>query len=192
MSFLETPTFPDDVTFEFQGGPTFSTDIVVNAGGYESRNQNWSQARRKWTASHPPKNKADTDTLIAFFSAMVGRANGFRFKDWSDYSATASEGVFVLLTSTTFQMYKSYTTGALTHSRKITKPKSGIVVTGGTGASVDTTTGIVTVSSGTPTAWAGEFDTPARFDSDEMRMQAVSAKPPMYMWGDISITEIRL
>lgn len=192
MSFLETPRFPTDIAYAFEGGPAFSTDIVVNGGGYESRNANWAQARRKWSCSHVPKNQADTDTLKSFFVIAAGRANGFRFKDWADYSATSSEGVFTLLTATTFQMYKRYTSGASTHDRKITKPIATVTVTGGTVSSIDYTTGIVTMTSGTPTAWSGEFDTPARFDADEMRLRMIEARPFMFAWGDISITEIRV
>lgn len=191
MAFLETPRFPDGIAMDFGGGPRFSTDIIVNAGSYESRNRNWSQARGKWTCSQAPKTRDITDTFVAFFRNSAGRANGFRFKDWSDFSATAAEGVFTLLTSTTFQMYKRYATGSTTHDRIITKPVSTVTVTGGTGVSVDYTTGIVTVSSGTPTAWAGDFDVPARFDTDEMSMRLVEAYPQMYAWGEISIVEIR-
>ena len=192
MAFLETPAFPSDIAYDFQGGPAFSTDIVVNAGGYESRNKNWSQARREWQCSHQPKLKADTDALVAFFNVAGGRADGFRFRDWSDFTATGAEGVFVLLTATTFQMYKAYTVGATTHLRKIQKPVAGVVVTGGTAPVVATATGIVTVSSGTPTSWVGEFDVPARFDADRMVLQVVETQPRRFSWGSVSITEIRL
>jgi hypothetical protein len=162
--FLETPRFPDDVTYEFEGGPAFSTEVVINAGGYESRNQNWAQARRSWRCNHAPKDRALTDVLTAFFA----------------------------INATTYQMYKRYGAGAFSHDRKIVKPVSGtITVTGGSGVSINHATGIVTVASGAPTAWAGEFDTPARFDSDEMRLQVVQTSPRRYVWGDISLTEIR-
>jgi uncharacterized protein (TIGR02217 family) len=87
---------------------------------------------------------------------------------------------------------EDYGAGAFSHDRKIVKPVSGtITVTGGSGVSIDHATGIVTVASGAPTAWTGEFDTPARFDSDEMRLQVVQTSPRRYVWGDISLTEIR-
>jgi uncharacterized protein (TIGR02217 family) len=191
--FLETPRLPDDVTYEFEGGPTFSTEVVINAGGYESRNQNWAQARRSWRCNYAPKSRALTDVLTGFFHVANGKAHGFRFRDWTDYEATASQGVFVAINATTYQMFKRYSAGSNSHDRKIVKPVSGtITVTGGSGVSINHTTGIITVSSGTPTAWAGEFDTPARFDSDEMRLQVVQASPRLFVWGDISLTEIRL
>jgi uncharacterized protein (TIGR02217 family) len=190
--FLETPRFPDDVTYEFEGGPAFSTEVVINAGGYESRNQNWAQARRSWRCNHAPKDRALTDVLTAFFHVTNGKAHGFRFRDWTDYEATASQGVFVAINATTYQMHKRYGAGAFSHDRKIVKPVLGtITVTGGSGVSINHATGIVTVASGAPTAWAGEFDTPARFDSDEMRLQVVQTSPRRYVWGDISLTEIR-
>lgn len=191
--FIESPRFPDDVGYQFEGGPAFSTDIVINGGGFESRNQNWAQARRNWRCNHVPKDRTLTDVLIAFFNVAAGKANGFRFKDWTDYQADVTQGVFVLLTPTTFQMYKRYTSGSNTHDRKITKPVNGTIsVTGGTSPTIDYTTGIVTVASGTPTAWAGEFDTPARFDADEMRLTVVQTSPRRFSWGDIGLTEIRV
>jgi len=193
MAFYETPRFPDDVSYQFEGGPAFSTDIIVNGGGFESRNQNWSQARRVWRCNHVPKARALTDELLAFFSVAAGRAHGFRFKDWTDFEATAAQGIFVLLTATTFQMHKRYASGSNNHDRKIIKPVSGtIVVTGGVNPSVNHATGVVTVDSGTPTSWVGEFDTPARFDADDMRLQVVQTSPRRFVWGDISLTEIRI
>lgn len=195
MAFYESPRFPDGVARHFEGGPRFLTDIVVNAGGFESRNANWSQARGLWICSHVPKSAADTATLTAFFRATAaGRAHGWRFRDHADYSATTAEGIFVSLTATTFQMYKRYTSGGQTHDRIIKKPVSGTVsVTGGTSPSVDYTTGIVTVASGTPTAWSGEFDVPVRFDVDEMRASLVpESNPRLYVWGDIPIVELRI
>src|SRR5690242_9257512 len=167
--FLETPRFPETVSFALTGGPAFSTDIVETYGGQETRVQNWAQAKRKYEASNAARLPAIYRPLQAFFHIAAGRANGFRFKDWLDYqdNDAGGAGVFVMLTSTTFQMVKRYTTGSSTHDRNIQKPVSPIVVTGGSGASVNYATGVVTVSSGTPTAWSGAFDVPCRFDTED-------------------------
>ncbi|NDE91390.1 MAG: TIGR02217 family protein, partial [Alphaproteobacteria bacterium] len=44
MAFDEIQ-FPLRVGFGSSGGPAFSTEIITVDGGYERRNQNWSQAR---------------------------------------------------------------------------------------------------------------------------------------------------
>lgn len=199
MAFIESPRFPDGIAFIFSGGPRFSTDIVVNAGGYESRNQNWAQARGRWECGHAPKNRANSEVLAAFFRNAAGRANGFRFKDWSDYSATVAEGVFTSLGNNQYQMCKRYTIGALSHDRIISKPiLETISVTGFDIGSpsiheLDPTTGILTVggSGDSPSTWAGEFDVPARFDSDDMVLQLLESNPHLYSWGDIAIVELR-
>lgn len=194
MATLETPRFPDGIARDFIGGPRFLTDIAVNAGGFESRNRNWSQARRQWRCSHVPKTRAQTAEFIAFFSNVAGRADGFRFKDLADFEAASGEGVFTTLTATTFQMWKRYTTGARTHDRKIRKPiSSTISISGGGTYSIDSTTGIVTKSAGAdPTGWTGEFDVPVRLDSDHMEIAlAPESSPLMFTWGDITLIELR-
>jgi uncharacterized protein (TIGR02217 family) len=195
MAFLETPRFPIDISFGATGGPTWQTDIAAVDSGYEYANQNWSQARARYEVGHDARRPELFDALLDFYMAVKGRANQFRFKDWSDFSATAAQGVFSPLTGTTFQMYKRYTAGALTHNRKIVKPVSAVTVVGGTGASVDYTTGVVTVSSGTPTAWYGDFDVPVRFDTDLMQATILNrslARGLIQGWQSISLVEVRL
>jgi uncharacterized protein (TIGR02217 family) len=195
MPFIETPRFPETISFGVTGGPEFVTNVVIVDSGYEYRNQRRSLELNKWDVANAARLPAMWEPLKHFFRIAAGRANAFRFKDWMDYSATSSEGVFTMLTSTTFQMWKRYTAGASTYDRKIQKPVSGtITVTGGTGAVVDTTTGIVTVSSGTPTAWAGEFDVPCRFDTDEMRGEIIDRSAGGFVigWQSIPIVEIRV
>lgn len=183
MSFLEQQ-FPVDISYGATLGPVWQTDIAKVDSGVEYRNQGWSQVGFKADVAHAARLKSHYDSLLAFFNAVQGRTHGFRFKNWADYSATASEGVFSMLTSTTFQMYKRYTAGALSYNKKITKPVSGTVtVTGGSSPTVATTTGIVTVSSGVPTAWAGEYDEPCRFDIDFLDAQIITRSAGGFLMG---------
>jgi len=80
--------FPPEISYGAQGGPEFSTSVITVKSGQESRNQNWSESRIKWDVSTAIKNQTDLEELIAFFRARKGRAHAFRFKDWSDYTAT--------------------------------------------------------------------------------------------------------
>ena len=194
--FIESPRFPDHVSMGALGGGSYRTDVVVVESGHEQRNQTWAQSRASYEVSHAARLPHEYEPLQAFFHAVGGRLHSFRFKDWTDYKATATQGAFVELTSTTFQMVKRYTAGALSRDRTISKPVSGTVtVTGGTTPTIDYTTGIVTVASGTPTAWAGEFDVPCRFDTDTMRGEIIDknvGKGFIMGWNSIPIVEVRV
>jgi len=193
MAFYETQ-FPAAISYGAVGGPGFRTDVVVVSSGAEQRNVTWSQARRRYDVAHAARLPTASDAVKAFFHNMNGRAHGFRFKDWTDYAATASEGKFTLLTSTTFQAYKRYTSGSQTYDRKIQKGIATWVITGGTVSAIDYNTGIVTMTSGTPTAWAGEFDVPCRFDVDELSGTIISRSGSNLVvgWSSIPIVEVRV
>lgn len=193
MSFKETPRFPDGLSAGSKYGPAYSTGKAYNLGGFRAANRNWSMPLYEGDVGYAVKDQDDLDDLLAFFHGMAGGYDGFRFKNWNDYTATGSEGTVVQLTSTTWQMYKTYTYGALTPTRKIVKPVSGIVVSGGGTYSVDTTTGIITAI-GSPlvdaTGWTGEFDDPVEFTTDKMLPSWISFE--LYEWTSIPIRELRL
>jgi len=151
MAFLETPRFPDNIAYGAEGGLAFSTDVVELSNGNEQRNINWVYPRGSWDVSHGVKRKLDMESIIAFHRACQGRAHGFRFKDWTDFQASASNGVLTRVdgTADVYQLFKKYAAGALVTSRIITKPvanKVNVYRNGGLiAATVDTTTGKVTV-----------------------------------------------
>jgi uncharacterized protein (TIGR02217 family) len=196
MAFLDSPRFPENVSKGAQGGPEFSTDVVVLQSGAESRTQNWAAARRKYEVSHAARLASEYDPLKAFFHVVGGRAIGFRFKDWSDYIVPAGTGFFSPIDSTHFQLVKRYTVGASIHDRTITKPVSGATTIAGSGNyTLDYTTGILLKNSGAdPSSWGGEFDVPCRFDTDEMRGEIIDktvAHSFIIAWNAIPIVEIR-
>jgi uncharacterized protein (TIGR02217 family) len=191
MAFDEI-RLPLNVGYGAGGGPLFSTDIVTIDGGYERRNQNWSQARRKFDARTGVRSVIDGTLLLAFFQARAGRARGFRLKDWQDYSS-ASDGVSTPSATdqtigagdgatTTFQLVKNYGSAGITYARMIQKPVSGSVliafngVAQTSGWSVDSTTGLVTFAaapaSGVAIAAGFQFDVPVRFDTDQLSLTA--------------------
>jgi uncharacterized protein (TIGR02217 family) len=199
MSFVEAQ-FPADISYGSSGGPEYSTDIVMTYGGHEQRNINWSQARARFNVAHGVKTKAQLDTLIAFFRARKGRAVGFRFKDWTDYKATAQvlgtgDGVL-----TQFQLVKKYVSGATEELRPITKPISGSVkiylngVLKTSGLTINYTTGLVifTVAPAASVVVTAdyEFDVPVRFDTD--RLSATLDAYGVHSWLDIPLIEVRV
>lgn len=200
MAFIET-RFPTDIAYGSGGGPEYSTDIVITQGGYEQRNSNWQEARASYNVAHGVKTQAQLDILIAFFRARKGRADGFRFKDWTDYRAQGQllglgDGI-----RTQFQLVKHYSSGAVDQARTIHKPVAGTLAVyldallqDESLYALDAATGILTFD--TPPASGGEvtadfeFDVPVRFDTD-----CLSASLDSYgshSWYDIPLVEIRL
>lgn len=192
MSFIETPRFPDAIARGTQYGPAYLTRVARNVGGYEARNQNWSLPLYEGDVSHGAKTQALIDDLLAFFHGVAGMQNGFRFKNFNDYQAAGAQGTLVLLTASTWQMYKTYTYGALSKARKISKPVSGtITVEGGGSYTLDATTGIITKTAGAdPTSWTGQFDDPVRFNVD--KFLPISLTSAIYNLPSIPIIEIRI
>ena len=199
MAFIET-RFPTDISFGSAGGPEYSTDIVITQGGHEQRNINWSAARARYNVAYGVRTQEQLGTLITFFRARKGRADGFRFKDWTDYQATAELIGTGNGSITQFQLVKSYVNGSVTDTRIITKPVSGSIliykagVLQTTGYSVSTTTGIVTFSTA-PTAGVAitatfDFDVPVRFDTD--RLSAALDSYGLSSINDIPLVEVRV
>ncbi len=199
MDFAEE-RLPEDIANGAEGGPEFSTDIVVLSSGHEQRNSNWQYPRARYHISKPLQTQAQIERLQAFFRARKGRAAGFRFKDWSDYMLESEAIGTGTGLETSFQLVKSYTSGGVQSVRTITKPVMGsisIFVDGflqSSGVSVDVTTGVVTFDTapalgGVITA-SGEFDVPVRFDND--LLQAKLEEQGSYSMNNIELVEIRL
>lgn len=170
-------------------GPSVQAGLTVltNFNGVgDTINQNRSQMRRVFNAAFGVRSLADWHILSAFFHAFVGPLNGFLVKDWTDFQATRTattltsspvtitvQGVAANTTGALWQLQKKYTVGSRSHVRNIKRPKSGTVQvyfdgllkTETTHYTIDYTTGLLTVVSGSPTAitWTGEFYVPCRF-----------------------------
>lgn len=199
MAFIET-RFPTDISFGSAGGPEYSTDIVITQGGHEQRNINWSSARARYNVAYGVRTQQQLDALITFFRARKGRADGFRFKDWTDYQATGQIIGIGNGSTTQFQLVKTYINGSVTETRPITKPVSGSVsiylngVLQSTGYSVSTLTGLITFSSapgsGVSITANFDFDVPVRFDTD--RLSASLDSYGISSVNDIPLVEVRL
>ncbi len=200
MAFVEE-RFPTDIAYGSSGGPEYSTDVVITHGGYEQRNINWSQARAKYNVAHGVKTQTQLDALIAFFRARKGRADGFRFKDWSDYKATAQIIGIGNGTNKIFQLVKTYNSGSVTEARTISKPVVATlavyinaVLQTGSAYSLDSTIGkitFVTAPANTAVITADfEFDVPVRFDTD--RLSATLDSYGINSWNDIPLVEVRV
>lgn len=192
--------FPNDISYGSSGGPEYSTDVVITNSGFEKRNINWSESKAVYNISHGVKTNEQLENLIAFFRARMGRAYGFRFKDWSDYKAMSQNIAIGDGVKTHFQLVKTYISGNETVTRIIRKPSSQnfkLYFDGAeqiAGFNMDETTGLiefnVAPSNNVVISVDFEFDVPVRFDTD--RLSASLDSYGLNSWNNISIVEIKV
>lgn len=130
------------------GGPEYSTVVVTGKSGAEQRIAQRGQGLYRYDVEHQSRTAAMAAEIIAFFQARMGKARGFRFKDWGDYSAT--DEPLAPTGTPTVQLIKTYSSGLVDRVRPITKPVAGTVTlrknaSNLVGISVATTTGLVTL-----------------------------------------------
>ena len=135
--------------------------------------------------------------VIGFFEARHGRLYGFRFRDPFDFkSARVDDPIsandqllgFGDAVKTDFQLLKIYASGEGRYERPIKKPVTGSVTVAldqvvqslGIDFTIDETTGVISFAQ-PPAAGAAitagfVFDTPVRFDTDELRINLAAFK----------------
>lgn len=194
MSFADV-RLPVDVEKGVRGGPIFRTNVVTLSSGKEQRNQEWSRERFEGEVSYGIRNRAQFDEVRDFFMARRGRLEGFRYKDWTDYSVVGQDVDVGDGVVTTFQLVKSY--GDFV--RKITRPVSGTVVVylddveQSSGYTVNHATGVITFTSapgnGVVISADFEFDIPVRFDTD--KFEGVAETPEAIETSSLPIVGIK-
>lgn len=199
--FLESPRFPDTIAFGATGGPRFFTAIADSPSGTELRSGQWTQDLNAYEVGLVNRGAEETQAMLAFFRAVaVGRANGFRFKD---FGAGESSAVNQLLgvgdgIVTQFQLRKLYLQEDESYAKLITKPVAGTVRctlngTATTAFTVNAATGVVTFTSppgDTVQVHASfQYDIPVRLNTDWLRVRCVSLG--VYAWDSCELVEIR-
>ncbi|MEO0983269.1 MAG: DUF2460 domain-containing protein [Pseudomonadota bacterium] len=196
MSFHDI-LFPADIALNSEGGPTRRTDIVALVSGHEERNSPWAGSRRRFNAGYGVKSLADIEDVIAFFEARHGRLYAFRFRDPFDFkscraSETPSAADQLIGTgdgaAIDFPLLKRYASGPASYARAIVKPVAGSALVAIAGAeqtegadfTLDAATGVVSFAA-PPAAGADItagflFDTPVRFDTDELAINLAAFK----------------
>ena len=213
MAFIEERLL-DCVERGADGGPAFSVTIFELANGFEARNANWSQDRRSFDVSYGITSFSDLEAVVNAFHAVGGNLDGFRFKDWSQYTIGDAANVAPQLIGTgdaietTFQATKLYEFGSASYSKTILKLVAGTVgvyIDTGGGyaldgtASVNLNTGVVT-----PTATPGvgdlvgliaEYDIPVRFNvSGRLNLNSVvvNSDGTVSSIPNVDLVEIRI
>lgn len=199
MTAFHEVRFPEAIARGASGGPAYSTTVITTSAGLERRNINWAAARGRWDVGSGLKRRDNVAELIAFFRARRGRAYGFRFKDWTDYSAETELIGLGDGATKQFQLTKTYDSGGVSETREITKPVADSLTLAldglatGSGWSLDPTTGVVTLSTapavGVAISASFSFDVPVRFDTDHMDLSLQTYDRGV--WPQIPIVEIR-
>lgn len=188
--------FPTSVSIGVVWGPRFQTEIVIEGGGEEVRNQNWSQPRREADAAKACRTDTEKKDLLRFFRAVGGMAYSFAVKDHSDYTVESGEGVFRAIGDGTYQLVKRYTLDGETSDNDVILPKDGTIVLPGytedSHYTIDYATGILTPIGSplfTPTAWTGEYYVMCRFGTDRIALIAESVD--VFRMQSIPLIEVR-
>ncbi|MBI1756206.1 MAG: DUF2460 domain-containing protein [Fimbriimonas ginsengisoli] len=207
---IDSVLLPWEIMEGSRFGPAFNTVVLQSQSGVEQRIDKWGASRHAGTIGYGVRTAAQLADLKAFFVARRGRARGFLFFDFRDYSAMGVSLGTGDGHTTTFQLVKPYSSGGQAASRKVTRPiPSGTALPGGstaaisvsvagtplvegTGFTVDATTGVVTLTSapanGAAVVASFQFYVPVRFDTD--RMEA-TLEGVIGGWDSIPIVELR-
>lgn len=187
--------FPERISLGAVGGLIWPLRRVRNAGGYVFRDQLSTQPEGRWEVSHAVKQPAAYKPLRAFWMSTHGGAYGFRFKDWTDYTVSASEAALIEIEPGVAQVAKRYQFGDEYFDRELQKIVPGTFSpVGGSGLSLDYDTGLLTYS-GEPDSFTLQFDCPCIFGTDEMRAELITPQPNgefLIGWSSIPIEMIRL
>lgn len=172
MAFLEQ-RIDSRIERGARGGPTNAGRLKPYlASGALRQVFTWAQALHSYDVSHGCRDAADLESLRSLWWVVnFTPYDGFRFRDWRDYRGVKGTTALRQITSTTYQLQRTYTFGGITVTRDIVKPVAGVQVYNSSDSlltsSLDTTTGIATVATGTPSYWTGEFDVPVTFADNE-------------------------
>lgn len=202
MAFFDE-RFPDEIAQGATGGPRWKTTKNRATGGARFANKDWSDALHYFEVSQAIKTLEDFALLRSFFYVVAGAFDGFRFKDFTNFTVAHAVGVLQATAPSIYQMFKAERYGSREYLRKILKPVSGSVTVWRTRSAVTTTitpsidyaTGLVTVSGhvvGDTYAWTGEFDVPVNFVDDSMETaQQMSSDDSLLMsWPSIQLEEV--
>lgn len=183
----------DCVAYGFAGGPEWLTTVVPIKGGHENRNAERTRPKHGYSAPYQNIDEEKRHLVVSAFNACMGRANYFRFFDRLDYRLDDQIiGTADGETNQQIQLIKTYTFGAVTAERIITKPVDSTVNYGRgertlgpapaaaltadgspfSAWTIDYSTGIVTLTAGAgqvirASLW---FDVPVRFDHDKLML----------------------
>lgn len=135
---IDDVEFPRELAYGSSGGPQFSTVVTKLTSGFEGRQQQWERALLQFDAAPAVLNKERLATLLRFFYARRGRARGFKFLDYMDFTSAADNQSAPTATDQiigigdgvkqTFQLRKVYSDDGAEYERGISQPVADTVV----------------------------------------------------------------
>ncbi len=198
MSAFNEARLLDRVAYGSEFGHRYNTSVRELRSGVERRNAEWQRPLGRYAVRYQNLDTRHHQIVIAAHHACMGRLIGFRFRDWTDF--TAEDAVIGYGTGATenYQLCKYYVFGTLSSQRDIVKPVNGTVVVSVAGApvaaQVDYSTGVVQLRAddGAEITWRGEFDVPVRFADDEIGFTFDNrAGGTPILNSDVELVEIR-
>jgi uncharacterized protein (TIGR02217 family) len=187
---------PDELAFGSRGGRRYSTDVVVNRGGYEKRNASWQDPLGRWDIGFTNRTLAQTRRLQGFFHEVRARRDSFLFFDHKDSEmvrATAHR-----IDATTYQLRQRYqtATGETTYINVYHPYLQTMTVALGTrqtpfsgGPEYGQITLPSAVSASVNVNVTGRFYIEVRFDVDHFDVEEVDVG--VFSWPSIPLVEVR-
>lgn len=207
---IVTQRFDQDIEKGAEGGHGhFKTGVVVSDGGFEDRNQEWEDARGKWSVSRALERTGKHEVGRRLFYKCRGRLHDFLFKDWNDFEVDRAGDDRGRLTGsgTAWQINKVY--GADEPTFEYVRPlyrivastlqvwRNDVLQTLTTHYTLNDSTGVITSTS----SWTGdtlevacEFDVLCHFEFDEFIARLAHRLPDndrLFKWDRIQIVETR-
>lgn len=179
---------------------TTSTAIVETFSGIETRSINWVYPLLKFNIGQKSCLNEQLAYFLAFHAARKGAYEGFRFKDWSDYTFNT---VITLNANKQAQLFKQYSVAGSSVKRPLSKIVTGTVLVFVNdvvtqGWTLNYNTGVITFNA-IPTGTirvSGEFDVPVRFESDKINLRFKAYEPgterKLFDWEGLALTEVKI
>jgi uncharacterized protein (TIGR02217 family) len=183
---------PNEIEAGAKARPRYSTDEVETDGGWVITNSRWRYPLHQFEFNlepgvrdeddfYDPTQEGIRDVLDEFldiFHVCGGSAGGFRFHYWRDKPVVHQPIGVGDGATLQFQLFRTYTRGAFTRDRKITRPVVGSVTVYVDGVptvvGINYDTGLLTFSVapliGKIVTADFEHDVPVRFADDELEM----------------------
>lgn len=163
--------------YGWQGGPSFSTQIVTMANGRERRNANWANAHHQYQAPFQNITKEAYRQIKQMHLVCRGRLKCFKFRDELDYQAVNQQFGVGNGVATKFQLSTLSAIDGVTYERDtyvISSDLTPTILVNGSPAThtIDADRGTVTFSVAPANAsvltgtW--NFDVWVRFDQDAL------------------------
>lgn len=182
-----------------KGGPTNrGRRKIYTTSGKMAQIFEWSAPISEFDISHGILSPTDYAEYEAMWHVIhFTPYSGFRFRNWADYQAVKANTTLTNITGTQWQLQRKHTFASVTFKRNIYKPTSDVAVFAANDSpctfTLDTATGIASVTSGTPSYWTGTFDYPVTFKDNDLKMRLDGTTSNLLLVADsIVLEEIRL